>query len=201
MEKSDILKQLDRILQKFDQDGISEAIEFLRVYAGEKSAFYKGISKLNPEQFWNDGIVCTARGFVQGFRNYIENDLYQGISIERRAQVDTVSDFLEQADTLLNSPGVHPAAPCMIIGASLEEFLRNWLEEADLKINGNPSIDFYAKSLRKENLINKQDYKDITSWAGLRNDAAHGKWNDVSDKNRIALMIEGVNLFIRKYIK
>lgn len=201
MEKSDLLKQADRILQRFDQNGISEAIEFLRVYAGEKSSFYKGISKLNPQSFWNTGVVDTARGFMQGFRNFVENDLHQGISLERKAQVDTVSDFLEQANTLLNSPGVHPAAPCMIIGASLEEFLRNWFEEADLKIDGSPSIDSYARALREEDLINKQDYKDITSWAGLRNDAAHGKWSDVSDKNRIALMLEGVNLFIRKHIR
>ena len=201
MEKSDLLKQTDRILQRFDQNGISEAIEFLRVYAGERSAFYKGISKLNPESFWNDNTVRTARGFMQGFRNYVENDLYQGVSLERKAQIDTVSDFLEQANALLNSSGVHPAAPCMIIGASLEEFLRNWVEEADFKIDGNPSIDSYAKALRKGDLINKQDYKDITSWAGLRNDAAHGKWNDVNDKKMIALMLEGINLFMRKNIK
>ena len=201
MEKSDLLKQSDRILQKFDQNGISEAIEFLRVYAGERSSFYKGISKLDPRTFWNTSVVTTARGFIQGFRNYVENDLNQGISLERKVQIDTVSDFLEQANTLLNSSGVHPAAPCMIIGASLEEFLRNWVEEANLKINGSSSIDSYAKALKEEDLINKQDYKDITSWAGLRNDAAHGKWSEVSDKIRIAIMLEGVNLFMRKHVR
>lgn len=41
--------------------------------------------------------------------------------------------------------------------------------------------------------------KDITSWIGTRNDAAHGNWNYVEDRNRIKLMLEDVNLFLRKY--
>ncbi len=82
----------------------------------------------------------------------------------------------------------------------MEEFLRNWIEEKDLSIgNKKPSLDSYAKTLREEELITKQDVKDITSWAGLRNHAAHGEWDEVKDKSRIALMLEGVNLFMRKY--
>jgi hypothetical protein len=115
-------------------------------------------------------------------------------------QTDVVSDFLDQATTLLNTKEVHPAAPTMIVGAALEEFLRNWVEEAGLSLQGKkPSIDAYAKTLREGDKITKQDLKDITSWAGLRNHAAHGEWNEVGDKNRIGLMLEGVNLFMRKY--
>lgn len=129
----------------------------------------------------------------------MEHGLLEGVSIERQAQIDVVSDFLEQAQNLLNADDVHPAAPTMIIGAALEEFLRNLVEEADLNIQGKPSIDSYAKALRGEELITKQDMKDITSWAGLRNHAAHGEWDEVSDKRRIKGMLESVNLFMRKY--
>ena len=62
-----------------------------------------------------------------------------------------------------------------------------------------PSLDSYMKELKSLEKINKQDVKDIISWAGTRNDAAHGHWENVSDRNRIKLMLEGVNLFIRKY--
>ena len=61
------------------------------------------------------------------------------------------------------------------------------------------SIDTYAKALREIDHITKQDIKDITSWAGLRNDAAHGKWDDVNDVKRITLMAEGVSIFMRQY--
>ena len=132
--------------------------------------------------------------------NYLQSGLGDGVSIERKAQIDVVSDILEQANTLLNTNGVHPAAPAMIIGAALEEFLRNWIEEEKLALSGKkPSLDSYAKVLREAELISKQDIKDITSWAGLRNHAAHGEWDEVNDKKRIVVMLEGVNLFMRKY--
>lgn len=60
-------------------------------------------------------------------------------------------------------------------------------------------MDSYAKVLREADLITKQDVKDITSWSGLRNHAAHGEWAEVNDKNRISIMLGGVNLFMRKY--
>ena len=42
------------------------------------------------------------------------------------------------------------------------------------------------------------DIKDITSWAGIRNHAAHGEWDHVSDRARVRLMLEGINLFMRQ---
>ncbi len=204
MDKEEILKQARRILMRFSGNqcgAISEAAEFLRVYAGERSMFYKSISKLDSERYWSGNIGRTARGLLEGFIEYVQNDLHRGVSLERKAQIDTVSDFLDQANILLNTAGVHPAAPTVIIGAVLEEFLRNWVEEIDELPESNLGIDSYSNLLRKAELINKQDSKDITVWAGLRNDAAHGKWDEVNDKKRIALMLEGVNLFMRKHTK
>ena len=78
--------------------------------------------------------------------------------------------------------------------------MRSWVENENINLgNKKPSIDSYAKALREEDLITKQDVKDITSWAGLRNHAAHGEWEQVGDKARAQLMLEGVNLFMRKY--
>jgi hypothetical protein len=100
----------------------------------------------------------------------------------------------------MDSKGIHPATPAVLIGAALEEFLRTWVEAEGLSLgNTNPGLDAYGKILRESEKITKQDYKDITAWAGLRNHAAHGEWDEVSDKARISLMLEGVNLFMRKY--
>ena len=93
----------------------------------------------------------------------------------------------------------HPAGAAMLIGASLEEFLRTWVEASGLSIGAaKPSIDAYCKTLRTADLISKQDVKDITAWAGVRNHAAHGEWAEVSDRARVRLMLEGVNLFMRQ---
>jgi hypothetical protein len=100
---------------------------------------------------------------------------------------------------MLESNGYHPAGAAVLIGASLEEFLRSWVEAAGLTIgNAKPGLDTYAKALRAEELITKQDLKDITSWAGIRNHAAHGEWEQTGDRSRVRLMLEGVNLFMRQ---
>lgn len=104
------------------------------------------------------------------------------------------------AHTLLESKNVHPAAPAVLIGATLEEFLRTWSEAEALPLGSRkPGLEAYSQLLREAGLITKQDGKDITSWAGIRNHAAHGDWDEVSDGNRVSLMLEGINLFMRKY--
>jgi hypothetical protein len=203
MDTNELIKQARRIIesgQKGSASGVlAEALEFLRVYAGGKSAFYKQLSKV--DQGWSDEYVKEyVYNSLEAFIRYVESGLIEGISIERKAQIDVVSDFLDQANALLSSKDVHPAAPTVIIGAALEEFLRNWVEEAGLKLEGKkPSLDSYSKILKEAELVTKQDSKDITSWGGLRNHAAHGEWDEVSDRNRISIMLEGVNLFMRKY--
>lgn len=200
MEPKEMIDQAHRIMRASGSgfESLTEAQEFLRVYVGEKSAFYKQICEIGPEGS-SSYIKNLVNETLSAFCAYIESGLLEGVSIERKAQIDVVSDFLEQANALLIDNKVHPAAPIMIIGASLEEFLRNWIEEAEIEPQGKPSIDSYAKALKGEELITKQDMKDITSWAGLRNHAAHGEWDEVSDGQRIGMMLEGVNLFMKKY--
>ena len=148
---------------------MAEATEFIRVFGGEQSAFFNQISSLNhnttPAKLRTNGL-----DILRHFIRYIENGLHNGISIERKAQFDVVSDFLDQANHLLSNEEVHPAAPTVLIGASLEEFLRNWVEDKAIDIEEkNPGIYAYASALRRKELISKQDMKDITSWGGLRN--------------------------------
>jgi hypothetical protein len=176
-----------------------EALEFLRVYAGERSAFYQRL-KAEAEASHPGYLTETVRAVLQAYIDFLENGLGNGMSVERKAQIDVVSDILGSAKDLLQEDSVHPATPTVIIGAALEEFLRNWVEEQPLTLSGKrPSIDAYAKALREAELITRQDIKDIESWAGLRNHAAHGEWDEVGDRRRVSLMLEGVNLFMRKY--
>jgi hypothetical protein len=175
----------------------AQAAEFLRVYAGPHSNFYESISKITCER---ESDASSMSEIVEAFAEYMEAGLHQGLSPERKAQIDVVSDVLLQASTLLEDPKVHPGAPAMLIGAALEEFLRTWSEAQELSLgNRKPGIEAYTSVLKESELITKQDHKDITSWAGLRNHAAHGEWAEVTDKARITLMLEGVNLFMRKY--
>ena len=62
-----------------------------------------------------------------------------------------------------------------------------------------PGISNYASLLATKNLITKQDNKDILAWSSLRNEAAHGNWEQIKDRERAKIMLEGINLFLRKY--
>ena len=134
------------------------------------------------------------------FLRSVENDLISNVSYKRKIKIEVVNDYLEQAEELLDKNEYHSAIAAFLIGASLEEFLRNWVAEQYLELeNQKPSISTYAAVLRKNELLDKQDLKDITAWSGIRNDAAHGKWNLVDDKSKINVMLSGVSIFIKKY--
>ena len=142
----------------------------------------------------------TLVSALENYRSYVEAGLHGQVSPARQAQLDVVSDFLEQAQLLLQNKAVHPAAPIVLIGATLEEFLRTWVETEGMSLGQRkPSLDAYTQLLFTESKITKQDVKDLTAWGGLRNHAAHGEWSEVSNKQRANLMLEGVNLFMRKY--
>jgi hypothetical protein len=182
------------------QGYVTEAAEFLRVYAGEKSSFFTNLESCldgghNGEYLGKLAIECLA-----GFVRYLLAGLHEGISPTRQAQIDTVSDYLDQARILLEQKNVHPAAPAVLIGASLEEFLRTWLENTNISLGSKrPSLEAYSQLLKENGLITKQDTKDISSWGGLRNHAAHGEWEDVADRKRVSIMLESVGLFMRRY--
>ncbi len=202
MTKEEIVEQSNKILASVNSNyygAKAQTEEFFKNYGGNNNSFVTAVQKI-PHSTNSSYMKIQLEGIIRSFIEYVENGLLRNLSLEREIQIETVSDYLSQAESLLNDKSVHPVAPAVIIGASLEEFLRNWLEDANTDMSQmKPSLDAYTQALRKQNLVNKQDVKDITSWSGTRNDAAHGQWESVSDRNRIRLMLEGVNLFMRKY--
>ena len=58
-------------------------------------------------------------------------------------------------------------------------------------------IDAYAAALRRDEILDVQDVKDVTAWAGLRNAAAHGEFEKISIE-QARIMAAGVNLFMQK---
>lgn len=206
METNQIIGHIER-LSKAAKDaktvpairGVSAQIaEFLKT-AGPRSSFLEAAQQsYGSVEYWRENLIEV----LSAFRSHIEAGLSGQVSPKRQAQIEIVSDFLEQSRILLETKGVHPATPIVLAGATLEEFLRNWVESEDLSLGGRkPSIDAYAQVLVAEEKISKQDHKDIIAWAGLRNHAAHGDWAEVSEKQRAAIMLEGINLFMRKYAK
>jgi|APTNR8051073442_1049403.scaffolds.fasta_scaffold06859_5 hypothetical protein len=206
MNTDELINQARNIAQRLTT-GVSQekrtaftvACEFLRQYAGEKSSFYKRIAPLPTHPVHTDSTATEASFILIAFMNYLEAGLKDSVSPERKAQIDVVSELLSQANALLADKSIHPAAPAVLIGATLEEFLRTWIDAKGLSLGKRkPGMESYVEVLRENDLITKQDSKDITSWAGIRNSAAHGDWESVQNREKIALMLQGVNLFMRQ---
>jgi hypothetical protein len=209
MTTEELIRQAEALSQRIQPygqytEGFSKAegakaqvCEFLRTYAGPKSAF---LTEAEAARGHDKYLVTILTHVLKSYVEVLKAGLATGSSPETKAQLDVMSDLLGQAQTLIEQAGVHPATPIMLIGATLEEFLRTWVEREGLSIGtSKPGIDVYSRTLLSANLINKQDIKDITSWAGLRNSAAHGQWDEVKDRQRASVMLESVNLFMRKY--
>jgi hypothetical protein len=205
MDRDELIGHIKRLIAKtMNVDAITgthaEISEFLRTYAGPKSSFLLAVLQYDPRSYSHDSAAEYTRDILQAYADYLETGLGSSVSPERQAQLDVVSDFLGMAEVLLENKAVHPAAPAVLIGATLEEFLRTWCEADGLPLgNRKPGMESYSQLLRDADLLTKQDGKDITAWAGVRNHAAHGEWEEVADKSRVRLMLEGVNLFMRKY--
>jgi hypothetical protein len=176
-----------------------KTIQFIRTYLGTKNEFYRALDNRVRHGSTSETHAYRAKEVLDAVIEFYGGGLSVENTVIYRIQGEVVSDMLEQSGSMLNHKDVHPAASIILCGAALEEFLRLLCTRYAFDVSEKPTIDTYTKKLREEDKIEKQDAKDITSWAGLRNDAAHGHFEKVNDRQRAALMIEGVNLFMRKY--
>src|SRR5439155_5035765 len=129
--------------------------------------------------------------------DFAELGLTDARPFEALARVEAATDLMEQVQRLLDDKDVHPAAPVVLAGAALEEALRSLVVGSAVQPTGKPGLASYAAALRQGAVIDKQDEKDITAWAGQRNEAAHGEFEKLS-RERAQIMVDGLNLFMRK---
>lgn len=171
-------------------------LEFIRTKVGPQSEIYRqaaeAVNKRHP---------TTARNIVMGALLALLEMTEEGLislPVEAEARVYAANDLMEQVETLLQDRRVHPAAPVMLAGAALEEFLRSLVVTHDAKPKGKPGISSYATALRTAEVLEAQDIKDVTAWAGMRNAAAHGQFDQIEIPNA-RLMAQGINLFMRQH--
>ena len=119
MTRDELLRHSDRLIetlrpkataQKQDRGHFltregdrAEVLEFLRIMAGPKSAFYQNANfKASTNDY--DALVSL----LEAFRDFVAAGLLDAVSPERGAQLDVVNDFLEQAHELLSTKDAIP---------------------------------------------------------------------------------------------
>jgi uncharacterized protein (DUF2164 family) len=148
---------------------------------------------------WNSHIAVLL-----GLAKAVIHDLEQGLLQDVRSliQAEVFSDFLEMGEYLL-SEGYKDAA-AVILGAVLEDTLRKLAIRHSIPIASpsgkNLTIDPLNTALAGVQVYSKLIQKQITTWAHLRNNAAHGKYSEYK-KEQVEMMLIFVQSFCSDYLK
>ena len=122
-------------------------------------------------------------------------DQYEGghlFDIRNLVHADVFANELEQAKHLLDKNWKVPAA--VIAGTVLETSLREMCSQhANLAPADN--INRMNDDLVREAVYNNARKQQITAWAAIRNNAAHGK-PDEFEPSEVARMIDGIRDFV-----
>jgi hypothetical protein len=148
----------------------------------------KSLSRSKEEE-----IEFRLRGILRALR--ADYDLGRLQTFQELIHADLFSDFLEMAEYFLQEGYKDPAA--VMAGGVLEEHLRKLCGKHGVTIPPKPKLDTMNTDLAKAGAYNKNDQKQVTAWAGLRNDAAHGNYGQYGE-GEIKLMVAGVRDFISR---
>jgi hypothetical protein len=141
----------------------------------------------------DEEVEFRLRGILSALRGDYDAGRLQ--SFEELIHADLFSDFLEMAEYFLHE-GYKDAA-AVIAGGVLEEHLRKLCGKNGVTIAAKPKLDTMNSDLAKAGAYNKNDQKQVTAWAGLRNDAAHGNYSNYTD-GEVKLMVAGIRDFITR---
>ena len=117
---------------------------------------------------------------------------------------DLFADFLAMAEYLLQE-GFKDAA-AVHAGGVLEQHIRKLCDKSsipttvtDTSGDARPKkLDAMNSELAKAQVYNKNEQKSVGAWAGTRNSAAHGHYNEYTTE-QVRLMILGVRDFVNRH--
>jgi hypothetical protein len=209
-----VLEQIDVLLRDFER--VVEASPYDDLSGGmsdhDKVAvstrLMAGIRRLSPpgsdyvrraeEIRGHEGyVVQQLGGILLGLRADVEAGYMQ--SFAELVHADVFADFLEMASEL-QEKGFKDAA-AVVAGSVLEEHLRKLAAKTGVTVggpDGSPKkADALNADLAREEIYNKLVQKSVTAWLDLRNNAAHGRY-DQYDHAQVAALIRDVReLMIR----
>ncbi|MFV2172308.1 hypothetical protein ACFHW2_12005 [Actinomadura sp. LOL_016] len=197
------LRQVQGLTSRLGSAGFALAHTAIALEFLQRNAPGTNFVRSADQLFGSEGRV-SAQGAVTGVADILDawarstsESWARILPFEVQARIEAANDLMGQVQQLLEDPKVHPAAPIVLAGAALEEFLRSRIEAKGLALAGRPGINTYAAELKKDGDLSTQEVKDITAWAGYRNHAAHGEWDQFS-REEARMMVLGVNLFLQR---
>lgn len=184
----------------FDNDEIFlewkiKAKNLLKLSCGDDSVHYRDFLREEAPQSYDDNPTVFKRLFP--ILTAAFDDLKAGllVSFKQIVQAEVFDSELEQAKSLLNSGYKNAAA--VIAGTVLETAVK------ELCINHGVDVDrkkltHLNDELAKLGIYNKLQQKQITALADIRNNAAHGDYDQFT-QDHVVRMIEDIERFLLTY--
>ena len=119
-------------------------------------------------------------------------------SISELIHADTAVSFIEMAEDL-RGQGYKDAA-AVIAGSVLEQHLRDLAAKNQIAVQANgkyKKAETLNAELAASAVYSKLDQKNVTSWLGLRNEAAHGNYTAYSQE-QVHLLIQAIQDFMAR---
>lgn len=206
--KSKYIAELDEVIAEFDRAEsltLSErnalatrCITAIERAGGRSSIYFERVTallrKAGENVFSYDDQVI---GVAKALRHDLKNDYIT--SFEELIHSNIFADYLEMAKHL-HDAGYKDAA-AVIAGSTLESHLRQMCQKFGVAIDkdGKPKkADAINAELYRDKAYSLMIHKNITAWLDLRNNAAHGKYDEYN-KAQVALFIDGIRDFMMRH--
>ena len=126
-------------------------------------------------------------------------DVEQGhlTSLQDMATAEVFSDFLDQADHLLEHRYSAPAAS--LAGAVLENGLRSLAERNGIAVKARDALSALNSKLAAKSVYNRLRQKQVAVWIDVRNAADHGRFEDFTQED-VADVVKGVRNFLAEML-
>ncbi|MBI2470698.1 MAG: hypothetical protein HYV59_05575 [Planctomycetes bacterium] len=180
--------------------------QLIRRLYGQDSQYKHNLQKILDRPYFtsmhsNDfKHISELTGILKGVQHDIKSGLLS--DLRRLLNAEIFADFLDMSEHLLNE-GYKDAA-AVILGAVIEDSLRKLADGNGVSTttaNGkNLTIDPLNVALAKKGVYGPLVQKQITTWANLRNDAAHAHFEKY-DADQVKQMLLFVQKFCADYLQ
>lgn len=151
--------------------------------------------------------IQEATSLLKGIKDDLEQGFLDDLTLGIEAEI--AADYMGQAVNLLaeGQQGKFDHVPAAVLaGAVLEKALRTMCSQQQPSVsivnaNGEPKkLNLLIDDLKKAGAFVETKAKQLRAWAGIRNDAAHGEFDEFT-RGDVEAMIPGINTFLAEYLK
>jgi hypothetical protein len=173
---------------------VTSVQNFINQVFGKDSIYLENINNKITGIYITYSPVVLIQGVLKAAKDdYENNHIY---NLKTLIEAEVFDDFLEQAEYLLSVGYYQPST--VIVGAVLEDSLRKLCIKNNIVLEDKPKMDKMNADLAKRGFYNKLVQKQITTFADLRNKAAHGKWDEFSIDD-VKAFISWIRNFMSNY--